>query len=385
MSGMTEKDRTDRYRWLLATYPRGYRKQRAAEILGTVLDAADSGHRPGTTRLAVNLWAGGLRARLGRPRSRLVVVFSILTALMVGLLGSALGYRLAWQTTGDLPSTAAARRAAVTATSQDVVWTQRNDFVMGFDGYGRLSLLKELAYWPIATDLPGLPDSDLYGPGYVDAWTAQRTSATVASTAADAKRRLRADGWEIGCFPSEDSCRHADPAEFVARKGDVVLQVALERGRTTKAQDPADATWITSPNGPMVAIDVASYRAVPPLVPLGWLVSGLLFAALGWLAFGWFSRRTEGSVGAVVAYGFLTAIMLPPAIQAARAVWSFVTAGTPDTGGWGSPWLPSSAPINAILDWNTLLDVIAGPALLTLLILALLPRRTTSAQDPVAG
>ena len=60
------------HRWLLLFYPRDYRRDRGSEILETVCDL---GTRPGP-RIAANLARHGLRARLGRPASRSVVIWA---------------------------------------------------------------------------------------------------------------------------------------------------------------------------------------------------------------------------------------------------------------------------------------------------------------------
>ena len=57
-------------RWLLA-YPRAYRRERAEEIMATVVESGRSG-----PRVVANLVRHGLRARLGRPASRTVVFWS---------------------------------------------------------------------------------------------------------------------------------------------------------------------------------------------------------------------------------------------------------------------------------------------------------------------
>ncbi|GIL30483.1 hypothetical protein NUM_57370 [Actinocatenispora comari] len=173
-----------RYRRLLVAYPRAYRRVRGAEIVDTMLDAAEEGHPLPPVRAAVDLVGGGLRARLGRPRSRLVVPLSIVTAILVGLLASAIGYRLAWQArTGPLPTNAEAGRIAATAMDGDVLWTQRDDFVFGWSGH-RHSVPAEIALWPFSTDaVPGVEDSDLYDVGSVWVESARRTTTPVAVAA----------------------------------------------------------------------------------------------------------------------------------------------------------------------------------------------------------
>ncbi|HEV7709362.1 MAG TPA: hypothetical protein VGP16_14280 [Asanoa sp.] len=54
-----------RYRWLLHTYPAGYRDSRGEEIVGLLLDAARPGRRWPTPAEAADLLFGGLRRRMG--------------------------------------------------------------------------------------------------------------------------------------------------------------------------------------------------------------------------------------------------------------------------------------------------------------------------------
>jgi hypothetical protein len=60
------------YRRLLLAYPAEYRRARADEILGTLLDAAAPGQRRPTIREATALGLGGLRVRVGAHRPRTV-------------------------------------------------------------------------------------------------------------------------------------------------------------------------------------------------------------------------------------------------------------------------------------------------------------------------
>ncbi|GIL30484.1 hypothetical protein NUM_57380 [Actinocatenispora comari] len=101
----------------------------------------------------------------------------------------------------------------------------------------------------------------------------------------------------------------------------------------------------------------------------------MLAAVLAWFAFGWFSRRTERSRGAYVAYGVLMLALLPSSVEAARSVGAALGGGD---------WLPSAAPIAAILDQDPLLDLVAFPALLVLVALALAPRHRTE-PEPAGG
>jgi hypothetical protein len=60
----------DRYRRLLRSYPKGYRRERSAEILGTLMDLARPGQQRPALREAAALVLGGLRTRVGVHRRR---------------------------------------------------------------------------------------------------------------------------------------------------------------------------------------------------------------------------------------------------------------------------------------------------------------------------
>jgi hypothetical protein len=366
-----------RYRRLLVAYPRAYRRARGAEIVDTMLDAAEEGHPTPTVRAAVDLVGGGLRARLGRPRSRLVVPLSIVTAILVGLLASAIGYRLAWQArSGPLPSNAEASRIAATAMDGDVLWTQRDDFVFGWSGR-RHSLPAEIALWPFSLDLgPDMEDSDLYDGGSVWVESARRTSTSVPAAARDVRQRLRADGWQVSDRPGPYGT--ATSPALVARKGGYVLLLDLSRAKMMPpgaGEGGATPYLEESRHGAYLGLDLQVFRATPSFVWAGRLGAGVLAAVLAWFAFGWFSRRTEGSRGAWIAYGVLVLALLPSSVAAARSV------GAAPGGG---DWLPSAAPISAILDQDPLLDLVAFPALLVLVVLALVPRHRTE-PEPAGG
>ncbi|GAA0573675.1 hypothetical protein GCM10010172_67860 [Paractinoplanes ferrugineus] len=89
-----------RYRRLLLAYPRYYREHRGAEILTTVLEMAEDGHRPGP-----HLVLAGLRQRFKLPaRSPLAWVAALLAAAVLGGFGAAAGTWIAWRTAAAVPS-----------------------------------------------------------------------------------------------------------------------------------------------------------------------------------------------------------------------------------------------------------------------------------------
>ncbi|MCW6007491.1 hypothetical protein K1W54_23515 [Micromonospora sp. CPCC 205371] len=59
-----------RYRWLLRAYPKGYRHERGAEMVGTLMEAAGDDQRRPTAREAAALVLRGLQARAGAHHAR---------------------------------------------------------------------------------------------------------------------------------------------------------------------------------------------------------------------------------------------------------------------------------------------------------------------------
>src|SRR5262245_15691002 len=83
------------FRALLRFYPRDYRRQRGREVIDTFLEAGRA--RP-SVREALNLACHGMRARLGRPASRGVVIWAWLFSVMCSLFVASACVRLAWET-----------------------------------------------------------------------------------------------------------------------------------------------------------------------------------------------------------------------------------------------------------------------------------------------
>jgi hypothetical protein len=61
-----------RYRWLLRAYPKGYRRERGAEMIGTLMEAAGDDQRRPRPREAAALVLRGLQARAGAHHARSV-------------------------------------------------------------------------------------------------------------------------------------------------------------------------------------------------------------------------------------------------------------------------------------------------------------------------
>jgi len=94
---MTARRLRARYRRLLWAYPPGRRRE---ELLDALVEAAAPGRTRPTLRERANLLRYGMRARLGRPASRGVVVIAVLVSLVMGYLAAAVAYRIALEDAG---------------------------------------------------------------------------------------------------------------------------------------------------------------------------------------------------------------------------------------------------------------------------------------------
>jgi len=152
-----------RYRLLLRAYPPGPRR---AELLDTL--HAAGGARP-RVREALDLLAHGLRARLGRPGSRSVVVVAVLVSVVGGFLAGCAALAAGWQATPQLPGAPAL--AAVVAPGRTVA------------DYGPTGPVVSMQKW--THYFLGGDDEDAYG----------RVSVDAPGDPAVALGRLEAAGW----------------------------------------------------------------------------------------------------------------------------------------------------------------------------------------------
>ena len=272
-----------RYRRLLASYPRAYRQERGAEILDTMLESAPEDRARPTFRESANLVVSGLRCRLGRPRSRVVVVLSLLTAVMAGVVGAAVSDRLAWQTAAPLPSGRAAQHVfdLTLGEANPQEPPHRDPALFGYSW--------EMSRWDTVKRLVSLGGWDEYGPRALGRSGQQNRVGDPHGYAASAAARLRSDGWQVsphsyGCEGSP--CSAARFTEFNARKGHTVLNYGAMAGT------PMANGFLVEPAGNQLRADVTLYRTRPALVVPAEIAGGLLGALLAWLVFGWVSRRT---------------------------------------------------------------------------------------------
>jgi hypothetical protein len=288
------------YRRLTRFYPPGPRRD---ELLGTLIECAPPGRRRPTPTEVVNLVVHGSRARLGRPRSRGVVVLAVLIALAAGFVGAAATSRLGIEAVGSLPVGAEAAEINETVFPGLTVW-----------GGGD------------AEEIVTQGDGEGIEAGYAISWV-KSTPATrdVAGYTAAARARLVAAGWTItGVDPPLDEtdmvgANPADRAEgFTADRGALTMHFNdyLYPG----------APWYDGDGNATYAI---WHRQPWWLTGLAWL-GGLVAAALAWLLTGWVSRRVRsawaaglGVAGAVCCLiGVLPAAMsaLPGGGQADQTV-----------------------------------------------------------------
>ncbi|GGM56091.1 hypothetical protein ACFFX1_07825 [Dactylosporangium sucinum] len=245
-------------KWLFA-YPRDYRRD---ELLDTLLEA---GRTRLTAREAANLVRHGLRARLGRPASRTVVLWAALTAVICGLFGAAFATRAAWETARPLPS-------AAQATSMLAEIVPGKHFEGVTDAPSLFVVYGGPLRWSAARVLL-LGDGGEYQAATVGGGTPG--NADVEATV----QRLRDLGWTVyapverdlyGCAgPPCDPATIPTSTTLVASRGDTVFTLELT-GSYLSASFQRAAPWTVWPAG------IAGF---------------LLGAAASFLVFGWASRR----------------------------------------------------------------------------------------------
>lgn len=271
------------YRRLLRAYPRGPRRE---ELLDTLLEAAPPGRRRPTVGEGVNLLRHGLRARLGYPRSRAVVVLAFLVGLLGAYLGGAAGSRLGWQFACPVPSAATA--GPITAT-----------------------VLPGLRVWGGGAPAVIVPQSDGEGIEYAYAsYWVRHTAATrdLTGYAEGARQRLAAAGWRIHDYtyraPEDmvDGGQDSSAAFWADRAGLVLgYQAALYTGMPDYDSDGG--------------VTVTLRRSEPGWLGLFSWPAAVLGFALSWLTAAWTSRRlySSGVPGPLpgIATGFMLFLFLP--------------------------------------------------------------------------
>lgn len=248
------------YRRLMWAYPKAYRRERGDELIDTLMAGAAQGRRYPSVREAINLLLNGMRCRLGRPRSRGVVVVAMLAVIVGGYFGAASFSWLGWHAARDLPGDVEMQAISRTVSTNKPTDVYRED--LSYEH--RDSALARFVYRGDGERLGGA------------GWR-YRTPVTVANhqgIASAARDRLAAAGWRVSGFAAADSTWNE--ARFMATKSGLTMEC------TTLVS--------TAGGGTYVSIRPAEPSVVPWLTALGLLLGGLA----GWLFAGWASRRTQG-------------------------------------------------------------------------------------------
>jgi len=307
------------YRRLLWAYPPG---ERRAELLDTLIETAPPSRSRPTAREAGNLLWHGMRARLGRPRSRGVVVLAVFVALACGFLGAAGASRAGWETAPALPGGAESAAIGQTVFPGLTVWGGGDapKFVQQGDG-----------------------DGVEYGPAYY--WVKHTTETKDIETyTAGVRERLIDAGWRIRSATVDPDPDDADAVTLVyevafwATRGDLRLAYTDHVVPNAPSYDSGGAAAF------------ALTRAEPVWVRVATGAGAVLGALIGWLLTGWVSRRTEGRAvsGLIVVMTIIGLVFLLPAL--------LMTAGTNVT-----PVAPQNEPF-----WLGLVYMPLGPTLLFL-------------------
>ncbi|UWP86457.1 hypothetical protein [Dactylosporangium fulvum] len=268
-----------RYRRRMFAYPRAYRRSRGDELLGTLLEAAPPGRTRPTLRETADLVRHGLRARIGRPASRSVVLWAVLATVISGVFGAAFATRLAWETARPLPSAAEAE-----AMLAGIVPGQR--FAGVQDAPAMFVIYGSPLSWTSADDLL-LGDGGEYGLASVGGGVDGVPDVPPQQIVDQATDNLHAQGWTVyppiihnlyDCIgPPCDPDTIPTSTTIVAERGDTTFSLQVNFESTV------DTTFMTA----------QFQRATPSAVhPFG-VAGGLLTAAVAFLLFGWASRRTE--------------------------------------------------------------------------------------------
>ena len=262
----------NRYGLLIRAYPKGRRR---TEILGTLIEAAPPGRGAPSVRETVNLIRHGLRARLGRPGSRGVVVIAALIALVAGFAGAAAVTRVAWELAPAYPSGAALHELDETL----------------FPGLGSFARPAGDGLFTDPTE-PSYLDVLARGHNedfeFATLWLGPdgRYPGDFRPYLDGVQARLAAAGWQIGDTTVNDGST-GEPAgtpetsrAFTATRDGLFLRVSADTD---------------SVRGNRYALSAALDRLTPWWITVLTFVGLLLGGLAGWLATGWASRRTEHS------------------------------------------------------------------------------------------
>jgi hypothetical protein len=272
---MTARRLRNRYRRLLWAYPPGPRR---AELLDTLLEAAPEGRNWPTLGERANLLRHGMRARLGRPGSRGVVAAAVLVSLAMGFLGAAVAHAIALTGAPALPQGAALAEIQDSLFPGLAPWAEQEGDTL--TDLGRPTTVTEMllhghtADFSYATVTIG-PGQRFIAGDYAD-WTDQ------------AAARLVAAGWEVGELAAvgstdpESGEAVPDGTWLRARRGDLTMELNTSTAAVDRPAGEFDVNAVIRRFPPRSATWTALGAGVPA-------------AMLGWLIFGWASRRTDGA------------------------------------------------------------------------------------------
>ncbi len=265
------------YRRLLLAYPRFYRSERGLEILTTMLDGAKPGQVRATRAEAVHLLLSGLRCRLAPPGRAGKLAAGVVTLWMAVVL-SGVGAYFAWSTGPGLddPAIAAFSDTLVGQPASRVSFANADPLDMAYT-YKSSAELQTLAAegWGGARPVPA-GSTRVYA-------QATQTQAVLA----DAQRRLRNEGWQIGDLTRPKGCACS---VFWAGRDGLLLRMSA-----------------TAEGGPRSGVVVRVYQAEPGGV-LAAAVAGFVIGLLGcWPVMAWlghrFRRATPGARLLIVLFG----------------------------------------------------------------------------------
>jgi hypothetical protein len=297
-----------RYRLLLLTYPRAYRRRRGPEMVTTLLDAAPVDRSWPTRAEVADLLTGGLRFRF-RVWGAAAIVAAVCAATFTAVALGALGGYLGWQTAQPLPSNAEALRMVEPALPPGTsVEPQRWDFI--FDDN------------PEYTDprwvyLVG--GTDEYRAGKVFFQITYPNDRPAQRMVDGAEQRMRAAGWR----PAGTNLSGCCPESAVYRDGELVE--VFSEGYLDESH-----------YGLQVAVSRTTPTPVLPLTTAGLLAGGVA----GWLMAAWVFRRVQESTPArraftvvVVGVGLL-ALFPATALSALALVASYFSPHHPAEPAW---------------------------------------------------
>lgn len=262
-----------RYRRVLRVYPAGRRRD---ELLDTLLEASPSNRKWPTTRETADLLRRGLRARLGRPASRVIVVVAVLVALVTGYSAAAFAVRGAWEAVPDYPT--GSKLAEITGTVFPGLPVEGSR-----DADGLFHDISE----PSTLDvIRGGHEEDFTYAQYEFGPTVQYINGDYHTWATDTARRLTDAGWTVHDIEPTGGTVIAtgeldeSGTRFTAERDGLALDLSAE---TNVVGTPAGSFYATA----TLAREAAWY--VSAAGALAWLAGALI----GWLLTGWASRRTE--------------------------------------------------------------------------------------------